>query len=358
MVVVRRAVALAGGLNLIAAVGVTAQTVIVTNAPPGSTVDLALNAAVIGSASVPADGIARLSVDPSDRRGRTETDTRIIVDTCADRRLVTLIEPGLQPPAPEAGCVRHEIAGVFVMRTVTTFVVNVAGSTPIVRLRQGPAPPQWLVPGAELPESAFTISPPPGLIVFGGGGLGSYREVVSSSCGDVADCTGGNSRLTYTAGVAFWITPFLAAEATYLRPANVSVEGSGDNHRFDSSLDTHVFTVGGTVGVPAGRGRLYGRGGFTFHRATSTTTQTINDVTVTVDDVAQTIPGGTQTFVIETEGWTWLAGGGGEVWVSPRVAVFGEFVWANLKGDDRAGGEGRFDERLRLFLGGLRVRIF
>jgi hypothetical protein len=99
-----RPLACAAALNLIVAGGVaTAQTVVVTNAPPGSTIELALNAETIGSAKADPGGQARLSVNLVDHGGKTETDVRVYVDICASLRRVVLVERGLQPAPLERG---------------------------------------------------------------------------------------------------------------------------------------------------------------------------------------------------------------------------------------------------------------
>jgi hypothetical protein len=89
--------------------------------------------------------------------------------------------------------------------------------------------------------------------------------------------------------------------------------------------------------------RLYGKGGLNYHQATSTTVQTIDNVS--------------QTIAFRTKGYGWLFGGGLEGWVTSRVALFGEFDLANLKGDAEGGGEAFIDDRLRLFMGGIRLHI-
>ena len=52
-----------------------------------------------------------------------------------------------------------------------------------------------------------------------------------------------------------------------------------------------------------------------------------------------------------------MYGGGAEGWITNRVAIFGEFNLAKVKGTDERGGEGQIDDRLRSFMGGLRVRL-
>jgi len=125
-----------------------------------------------------------------------------------------------------------------------------------------------------------------------------------------------------------------------------------------TALETNVVTLAGKIGAPVGPARIYGLAGATYHWATSTTTETIADQTVTVGDVTRTIPGGTQVFVVNTEGWGWLFGGGAEIWATPRFAIYGEFTRVYLKGGDADGGEGSLDERASMILAGARFRIF
>jgi hypothetical protein len=360
MMALWRPLALAAALNVTVAVGVaTAQTVVVTNAPPGSKIELVLNAATIGSATPDASGIATLSVGLSAHGGKTETDAHIFVDVCKELRRVLLVERGQQPPAPGEGCARKEIAGLFLVRRVTTLVVDVGAAAPAVWLRQGPAPERWLKPEPEAQEGAArTWRPlPTGLVLFGSGGLNSFGDAVSLACGNVTPCSGKDRRAAYTFGGDYWVTRFLAAEGSYLKPAQVTTSGSGDIYRFNSSLDTRIITVAGKVGVPIGPVRAYGKVGATYQRSTSTTTETIDDRTVTVDGVDQIVKGGTQTLAIRTEGWGWIAVGGLEAWVSRRVAIYGEVGGAALKGSNVDSGEGKLDEPVTIILLGIRLKV-
>ncbi len=354
-----RALALAAAFNVAVGVGVgTAQTVIVRNAPPGSTIELVLNAATIGSATAAPGGDATLAVNLPAHGGKTETDAYIYVDVCASLRRVLLVERGLQPPARGEACSRKEMAGLFLVRQVTTIVVDVAGPSPMVWLRQGPVPKEWLGQGPERSGAASARRPSPtGLVLFGGGSLMTFRDANVLACGNVANCAGKDSPLAYTAGAAYWFTRFLAAEASYMKPADVTADGSGNNYRFNSFLASRVLTVAGKVGVPIGRVRLYGQAGANYHRATTSATQTIDDSTVTTGDVTTTITGGTQTFELMTAGWGWLFGGGVEAWVKPSFAIYGEVGRARLKGDAVDSGEGGIDDRVTFILFGARVRI-
>lgn len=353
-----RPLALAAALNVIVVVGVaTAQTVIVTKAPPGATIELALNAATIGSAAADPGGRATFAVNLSAHGVETETAVRISVDVCNNLRRVLLVEPGSQPPLGE-GCVRREIVGLYALRRVTTLVVEVAESGPAVWLRQGPVPTEWLAQEPESLGSARTRrSAPTGLVLFGGGSLAQFRDAVDVACGNVSECSGDGFRRAYTAGVAYWFTRFLAAEASYAKPAKVTANGSGDTYGFNSFLDARILTVAGKAGVPIGPVRFFGQAGANYHQATSSTTETIDDVTVTIDDVTQTIAGGTQIFEMKTAGWGWLFGGGVEVWVSRSLAVYAEGRYARVKGLVVGGGEGGIDDRATLVLLGVRVHI-
>jgi hypothetical protein len=353
-----RRVTLAAALNVTVGVGVaSAQTVIVKNAPPGSAVELVMNADTVGSATVSPGGEAKLTGKLAGSAAETGTDVRIYVDVCANLQRVLLVERGLQPP-PQEACSRREIVGVFVLRRVTTLVVDVAGPNPMVWLRQGSVPKEWLGEGPARPARARVWrSSATGLALFGGGDFVRFSNAVATSCGNVEQCSGKRSLGSFTVGAAYWFTPYLAAEASYLKLGDVPVDGRGDTFRFNSSLDAQVLSVVGKVGAPIGGARIYGQGGANYHRATLSTNQTIDDVTVVVDDVEVTLPGGTQAFQLRTGGWGWLFGGGLEIWVARSFAIYAEAGYVALKGGDRDGGEGSINERVTYILAGARVHV-
>lgn len=193
--------------------------------------------------------------------------------------------------------------------------------------------------------------------MFGGGGLASFRDADVVFCGGDTECKTTGPRPAYTAGVAYWLTPFLAAEASYIRPANVTADGSGTGYRFSSELDTHAVVAVGKLGVPVGRLRVYGHAGATYHRASWTTTETIDDYPVTIDGVEQTVAGGTQAFEFRTAGWGWMFGGGVEVWVTPAFGIYAEGARIVLKGKAEGGGDARMDDRVASILAGVRVHV-
>lgn len=348
------AVALNTSVSVCAA---TAQTVIVRNAPPRSVVELVLNTTSIGSVTVEPGGDATFAVDESTRLVRTQIDAQIYVDTCNNQRRVLLHERGVAPPPPDTGCTRKEVWGTFISRPTTTFLVDLGGTEPAIYLRQGPPPKAWLgeAPGARPPR--VWPPAPTGVVLFGSAGFAQVGSVVGVACGNVTSCSGSDFKPTYNVGVAYWISRFVAAEASFMKPGNATATGGGDAFHFNSALDTDMVTIAGNIGAPVGPARIYGHVGGNHHRATFTTTQTTDDVTVTVNGAAQTIKGGTQTFEQRTAGWGWLFGGGIEVWMARSIAVYAEGGRSQLKGPALGGGEGSIDDHVTYMLAGARLRI-
>ncbi len=339
----------------IAASVATAQTVIVRRAPPGATIEVMAGATAVGSATVDALGDATVGLKTFPRAPATEMSAQIFVDVCGTVRRVILVERSFQAPPVAADCVRRAIAGFFVVRQVTTLVLDVGEMAPTLRLRQGPAPAAWLRQGPE-PEPSMWASAP-GLEVFGGGSFVEFREAIGRACGNVRPCTGRDFNPAYTAGAAYWISRFFGAHASYLRAGAVTATGSGNLFRFDHAFDAETLTIGGIVGVPVSRTRLYGRFGASYHRAAAVTTEATDDVTAIVDGVPQTVKGGTGTFVLNTSGWSWQLAGGFDVWMTPAFAIFGEAGIGPLKGSNRDAVEGVMNDQITFVLTGARVRL-
>jgi hypothetical protein len=278
-------------------------------------------------------------------------DAQIYVDTCDTLRRIIVINRNRQPEVAEAGCQRAQISGVFLVRPVSTIVVNVEGPTPTVLLRQGKYTPRT-------PQSGPAFRPPTGLVAFGGAGIGSVSDPVFQACGDIPECSGDSLGFPFGGGAALWLTPYIGAEGTYIKPGNVTTEGRTSTYRFDSTFESQLVTIAGLVGIPAKRARLYGKVGLTFTEASFETTQVNDAVTVTNEDgTTTTIPGGTTTYELKTEGWGWMFGGGVEIWFNRTLALYFDGGRAGMKGDARENADGETDDALTYLIGGIRVRI-
>jgi hypothetical protein len=357
----RRAVALAAALNALLLGGAaSAQTVIVTKAPADSTVELFLNGSKVGSTPPSAAGEATLSLNLKERDGRTEMDARIYLDTCPGIRRVQVVERGLEAPPIQGGCVRKDLISLFLLRQITSLVVDATEGSPDAWLRQGPAPKSWLKssPSDDSPIGGHSWRPAPsGMSLFGGGGFAENSNMNNTFCGNTATCTPNGFRGAWTAGAAFWIGPHLAVEGSYLKPLSMSAIGSDEFYRFTSEFASQIVTVVGKLGAQFGPTRIYGLGGMNYHFSDITTVQTTGDITYTIDDVTTTIPGGTQTLFFQTKGWGWMFGGGVEVWIKPRFAIYGELTRLKLNGTDTRGGEGTVNDKMTSIVGGLRFAL-
>jgi hypothetical protein len=334
-----------------AAAGVaSAQTVIVTKAPADSTVEVVLNAAAAGSATVDAAGMATITV-PQPAQLSGDVDSFLYVDTCDTVRRVVIVDRTHAVPPEGAGCKRSQIPGLFLVRKVSTLVVNVEGN-PTVLLRQGRfTPPK--------DGTAHNWSPSPvGFVVYGGGNFSFFGDAVTLACGDVNDCSGDSAVLGFNVGASYWFSRFVAAEFTYLRPSEVKAEGQQSNFRFNNFLNAHVLTVSGKAGIPAGPARIYGKIGGSYHRASFGTIQIVEPVTNTsADGVTTTVPGGTQTFVARTSGWAWTFGGGSEFWLKQWFGIYTEGGYVGLSGQGEDNLDAFIEDRIVYFTVGAQIRL-
>jgi hypothetical protein len=334
-----------------------AQTVIVRNAPPSTKVEVQVNTGAVASAAADAGGDARVAVDFAARAD--EIDVRFFVDACTDAIRVLLMSPGVQPAPAAGGCTRNEVWGVFVMRRVTTFVIDLDGTAASIHVTQGPPPAAWVGRGqSETTRRFFQTTPPLGFVLFGAAGIPTFGQTFDSACGNATTCSHETFTGAGAAGAAYWIKSFIGAQITFAKPAQASAFGGGDTFRFDSTLSSRLVTIAATGGVPLGATRLYGLGGGNYHRATFITTETINDASVVVNNVTQTIKGGTETFEHSTEGWNWMFGGGLEGWITKSIGFYVEAQYDRLKATDVGATEGGIDDHLLLIVAGARVRLF
>jgi hypothetical protein len=330
-----------------------AQTVIVRSAPAGSTIEVTMNGGDPVSAKADENGDATLAVP-----ARSDADVQVHVDECGTLVRVLLVARGVQPTAAAPGCSRTDLPSVFLMRGITTFVVDVAGPNTTVHISQGPPPDEWVRRGAAPVRTKIPWGAPgKGLELSAGIGLSSFGNATDAQCGTVTTCETNNTGGALFLAAEYWIKPFVAAEVGYAKPADVTASGSQTGFQFDSHLQTRLFTLGGKVGFPAGPTRPYARGGFNHHQATSTSSETIDDTTVTVDGVTQVVKGGTQSFAQKTDGWNWYLGGGVEVWFAKWIAFYGEVTRLKIKGNPTGGGEGGIDDSATTIAIGARVRL-
>jgi len=322
-------------LMIIGNVNASAQTVLVRHVPAGETVEVFLNATKVGNAVVDASGDTKLPLNLRENNaGKIEIDANVFIDVCDKIRRVIVVERGQPAATQEPGCERREISGLYFVRHNNTLVVDLGGANPTMMLIKGSYDPNR-------PRS-WTASPT-GLVVFGGVGRADLRDAVLISCGNVPTCSGHDAGFSFTGGLDLWFKPWLAATGSYFRPPKITANGSGANYSFDSTLEPQVLIVGGRVGIPIGPVRITGLVGTTFQDSTLTTHETINNTS--------------QTFLVETRGWSWIWGPSLEIWTSSWLAIYGEAAFGKLKGTSTTGGEVLFDDRLRHITVGGRIKI-
>ena len=331
-----RPLALAAACPVLFASAAAAQTVIVTHAPPGDKIEVVLVGKPAGSAVVDSSGVATVPINLQAATSAAQMDARVYVDVCSKLHRIVITERNQLPSAKEEGCDRREISGIFWVRPVNTLVINVGGPIPTMLLTRGKY---------NVSDPSPLKRAPLGFVVFGGGGLMKFSDVATFACGTVPDCSRDDSGIAFTAGGAYWILPWLAAEGSYIRPSKLTTTGSGTDFDFTTDFDAHVITAAANLGIPIKAVRLYGKIGGIFHRATRTTKQTAGTET--------------QTTALKTQGWGPLFGGGLEGWVTPAFAIYFEAAFGSLKGKPTVRMvEGDLDEGFKSVMVGARVRLF
>jgi hypothetical protein len=351
----RRAALAAAGFLTLAIGPADAQTVVVKNAPAGTAIELRWNGDAVATATAGADGIGTVAF-PANRLGRPETDARVFVDVCDAVRRITLVERAVQPPAPEAGCIRTEVGQFVLLQPTTSLLVDLAPAAPTLWVRQGPVPPTWLLNVAAEPAERPRRPAPKGIILFADGGFTEFGKFAASACGTLS-CDKKAFRRGFGVGAAIWPSQYFGLEGGFHKAANATAAGDETLYSYDSTLETQVITASALVGIPVGRVRFYGRGGATHHRATFHTAQTIEPRTLTIGGVPRTVPGGSQEFELRTAGWGWIFGAGLEGWLSRSFALYGEANYGALKGGARDDGDGKLDDRITALKFGIRIRL-
>ena len=330
----------------------TAQTVIVRKGTPGAPAEVVVNTKPVASGTVDAAGDVRIPFSLPAATGKNEIDANVFVDACEKRYRVLIVERG-QPIAQEQeSCDRRSVSGLFLVRRATSLVVHVDSQVPSLLLVQGSYSLEPDGPGRTWRDA------PTGLVLFGGAGMARFSNALAYACGNVESCDGDSAWGALNAGVNYWLAPFLAAEVSYTKPAQLDFTGEGTGFTFTSFTDAYAVSVAAKAGLPVRALRFYGQIGATYHEATSATTQTAPPRTITVDGVEQTIEGGTQNFQLKTAGWGWAFGGGAEGWITQRFAIFGEVGRLSLRGDAEDAEEGEMDDALTTVTFGVRLRIW
>jgi hypothetical protein len=299
-----------------------------------------VNTASAGKGVVDAEGESKVPFTLP--QGTTEMDSNVFVDTCDTLRKVLIVDRNRVAPPPAVGCDRKDIPGIFWVRPVNTIVVDVGTANPSLLLVRGAyTPPK---PTAEGEESAPAKPLPKGLMMFAGGAYTSIRDAAVFACGTAQPCTPHSIGLTYTFGASFWLSRFVGVEGTYIRPHKVTAEG-GDGFTFKTDFESDVWTIAGKLGAQAGPVRIYGKGGLDYHQATTKTVERL--------DLAS------QTFEYKTTGWSWLFGGGVEIWMGEkqRAAIYADGSVIRLKGKADSGGEAEIDDRLKAIAVGVKLRL-
>ncbi|HEX6465378.1 MAG TPA: outer membrane beta-barrel protein, partial [Vicinamibacterales bacterium] len=226
------------------------------------------------------------------------------------------------------------------VRTVNTIVFDLGGPAPALLLVRGSY--VYVEPRAE--DAPRIWRPlPTGLVVSGGAGYGKLSGLFSQACGDASPCSGTNTGLGgYTFGVTYWIKRWIGAEAAYAKPRQMKATG-GDTYSFTSTQDTDIFTITGKGGVPAGPVRFFGEAGINYHQGTWSTSETI--------DVAS------QTLQYKTHGWSYVWGGGAEVWIWKKVAIYGDLGVIHVKGNANTGGEAQLNDTVRYIFSGAKFSL-
>jgi hypothetical protein len=340
-----RLLGVAAALNVSLGLGTAAaQRVMVRHAPAASAVEIVLNSETVGTGTVEESGDVTIPFTLPEKDGKAELDAYVYVDTCAKVRRIVIADATRPVPPPGEGCDRREISGLFWIRRLNTIVIDLAPVNPTLLLISGSyTPPQPRTPEEEASGESIPHAPlPRGFVMFAGGGITAYRDALSLACGTAQTCSGDSSPYAYTFGATYWFTRNFAVEGSFLHPQKLKAEG-GDGYAFDTTLNADIWNILGKAGVQGGPMRIYGQGGLSYHQATHTTNQTIGEAS--------------QRFERQTNGWSYVFGGGAEIWVKPRIAIFGEVDLAKVKGNATDESEAKIDDRARSILAGIRVHI-
>jgi hypothetical protein len=336
-----RLLAVAAALMTTLGAGVaTAQTVMIRNAPPNTSAEVMLNGASVGTGTTNEAGEVTISFNSGSVVDDKGIDANLFVDVCDKMRRIQIVDRSKIVPAPADNCDRREISGIFWVRKVNTIVFDLEGLAPSVLLVRG----SYVYKAPREEDAPHLWRPlPTGLLVYGGAGDAKLNSAFSQFCGNVANCGGTNTGLGgYTFGATFWVRRWIGAEGAYVKPRQTKATG-GDTFSFTSTQDTDIFTVALKGGIPAGPIRIFGQGGWAYHQGTTKTVETI-DVNV-------------QAFQYKTHGWTYMWGGGAEVWIWKKIALYADLGVIQVRGASNTGGEFRIDDSVRYIFTGAKFSL-
>ena len=191
--------------SVLSARSVAAQTVMIQSAPAGAAIDLTFNGTSVATATADTHGDATLSTGTA----RPDTDVLIYVDSCAASVRVQLSGRGLQPAPTLPGCSRVDAGSIFIMRSITTFVIDITPSV-AVHVAQGPPPPEWLLrgPGAVRKGTMLHGAPGKGLVLTIGAGGSSFGSIADKACGNVPECLNVHGGVAFSGSAEYWFARF------------------------------------------------------------------------------------------------------------------------------------------------------
>jgi hypothetical protein len=353
MLKVARLAGLAALLSLSTVAAAHAQTVIITNAPQGTTLEFVLENMTEGTAMVDAKGNATVVANQA-HLGTQKIDATVLVDNCGTTRRVVVIErTGSRPSA--GTCTRTEIEGVYLVQQITTIVINVNNMPPTLLQRQGPAPAAWLEPTTQgnIAHLAYKRH----FVASAGYGLMEFKNFPIVSCGDILGCIYDKVSESPTAAVSYWFLPYVAAEGGYVRFSRLTAGADGTTFNFNNDFEGGAITFSGVGAIPAEKWTVFGKWGGNYQGSTYTTHETVFDAGAGDGNEMRLVAGGTQTLQYHTAGWGWQWGGGVEYWPTKLIGVYGEGGKIFVKGHDTHGGEGSLDDTANYVFVGVRLRI-
>ena len=336
-----RLLAVAAALIATLGAGVaSAQTVMIRNGPPATSAEVMLNGAVVGSGTTNDAGEVTIALNTGTTIGEQGIDANLFVDVCDKMRRIQIVDRTKIVPAPAEGCDRREISGIFWVRKVNTIVFDLEGLAPAVLLVRG----SYVYKAPRDEDAPHIWRPiPTGLLVYGGAGNAKLDSAFGNFCGNAANCGGTDTGLGgYTFGATFWVRRWIGAEGAYVKPRQTKTTG-GDTFSFTSTQDTDLFLVALKGGIPVGPVRFFGQGGWAYHQGTTKTAETIN-----VD---------AQVIQYKTHGWTYTWGGGAEVWIWKKIAIYADLGIIQVRGPANSGGEVRMDDTVRYLFTGAKFAL-